>query len=200
MGIACKVVRIEELEDVIQIRERAFRTFAAFVLQNSLVENFHLGIGNAADFQVLFVFGRFEKRAVQVRDIRVTFEYVFVAVLDFLAEHLEKENIQFVEVRYFVRTHEPVRCIALLIHEDLRFDKFQEQQAVHPRNAETERHRLAFFLVRKIVFELVDGTFEEARLVAICGLLALNDLLASLIFFYFFEADDVQEFRVKIAV
>ena len=87
-----------------------------------------------------------------------------------------------------------------MIHEDLRFNKFQEQQAVHPCDAETERHRLAFFLVREIVFELVDCTFEEARLVAICELLALNDFLAALVFFYFFEADDVQEFRIKIAV
>ena len=200
LGIACEVVRIEELEDVIQIRERAFCAFAAFVLQDGLVENFHLCIGNAADFQVLFVFGRFEQRTVQVRDIRITLEHVFVAVLDFLAEHLEKENVQFVEVRYFICTHELVRCIALLIHENLRFDKFQEQQAVHPCDAETECHRLAFFLVREIVFELIDGTFKEACLVAICGVLALNEFLVAFVFFYFFEADDVQEFRIKVAV
>ncbi len=57
-----------------------------------------------------------------------------------------------------------------------------------------------YFLVRKIVFELINCTFEEARLVAICGLLALNDFLAALVFFYFFETDDVQEFRIKVAV
>ena len=87
-----------------------------------------------------------------------------------------------------------------MIHEDLRFDKFQEQQAVHPCDAETERHCLAFFLVQEIVFELVNGTFEKACAVTVRGLLTLNDFLVALFHFNFFETDNMQKFRIKIAI
>ena len=73
LGIASKVVGIEELEDVIQIRERAFCAFAAFVLENGLVKNFDLGVGDSADFEAGFVFGGLEERAVQIRHVRVFF-------------------------------------------------------------------------------------------------------------------------------
>ena len=121
MGIACKVVRIEELEDVIQIRERAFCAFAAFVLQNSLVENFKIIVQEIPDHQFRFIFRGFEKRAVQIGNIRIFSFYICVTVINLFPKNFKKENIEFIKTLNFVRTHEPVGCITLLIHEDLRF-------------------------------------------------------------------------------
>ena len=177
---------------------RAFRPLASFVFQHGLVENFNGCVGDSANFQFVFVFGRFEQTAVQVRHVRIAFENVFVAGLDLFTEHLEKEDVQFVKVRNFVKAHEAVGRIAFLVHQNLRFHKFEEEQTVHPRNAKAERHGFALVLVGDIHFELVNRTFEEARLVAIGGLFAADDFLAAVL--DFFEADDVQEFRVKVLV
>ena len=177
---------------------RAFRPLAAFVFQHCLVENFDGHVGDAANFQFVFVFGRFEQTTVQVRHVRIAFENVLVAGLDLFAEHLKKEDVQFVKVRDFVKAHEAVGRIAFLVHQNLRFHKFEEQQAVHPRNAKAERHGFALVLVGNVHFELVNRTFEEARLVAISGLFTADDFLAAVL--DFFEADDVQELRVKVLV
>ena len=98
----------------------------------------------------------------------------------------------------FVDAHEPVSGIALLVDQYLRFHQFQKQQAIHPSDAKAESHSLALFLVGDIHFELVNRAFEKACLVATPGLFAADDFLAAVL--DFFEADDVQEFRVKVLV